>query len=128
MTTVKTIFANKKHEFPPFITKHRIFKTVKMVKKIFPEIGVSNCEKEVIIDNVQEIKETAKSMLNNISYKLNYYIPSNKKDNKLISSLTDTLKKSIKVKDGKVSLNLSKPILNKDGKVVFKKGEGVFKV
>jgi len=119
MPTVKQIFSKK--DFPSFIKKHKIFKTVKTIKKIFPEIGLPNSEKIVNIDNSQEIKETAKDLLGYMKYRLSYYSNAN-------SDLIKILDKSIVEKDGKISLNLSKEVVDKNGKVVFKRGEGVFKV
>lgn len=119
MQTVKQIFAKK--DFPSFIKKHEIFKTVKTIKKIFPEIGLPNSEKIVNIDNSQEIKETAKDLLGYLKYRLSYHSNAN-------SDLIKIIDKSIIKKDGKISLNLSKEVVDKNGKVVFKRGEGVFKV
>jgi hypothetical protein len=126
MPTVKQIFAKK--DFPSFITKHPIFKTVKTIKKIFPDIGLPNCEKIVTIDNTKEIKEHAEYLIDDLIYRLGNYITDSKRDQKLLKNLSQTLTSSITTKDGKVSLNLSKPVVNKDGKIVFKQGEGVFKV
>jgi hypothetical protein len=126
MPTVKQIFAKK--DFPVFIRQHPIFKTVKVVRKIFPDIGLPNCEKVVSIDNTEEIKETALNLVENMSCALHNYIPIYKQDYTLISNLSNTLVKSVVKKDGKISLNLTKPIADKDKKIVFKQGEGVFKV
>ena len=126
MPTVRQIFAKK--DFPSFITKHPIFKTVKTIKKIFPDIGLPNCEKIVTIDNTKQIKENAEYLIKDLSYRLSNHVYSPYRDQKLLDDLKQTLKTSIITKDGKISLNLSKEVLDKNGKVAFKKGEGVFKV
>src|SRR5271165_4106843 len=126
MPTVKQIFAKK--DFPSFITKHPIFKTVKTVKKIFPDIGLPNCEKNIKIDNSEQIRETAEDLIDTMTNYFYQRIPYSKQDRILLSNLERTIQNSILFKDGKVSLNLSKPITDKNNKIVFKQGEGVFKV
>lgn len=137
MPTVKQIFAKK--DFPSFIKNHQVFDTIKTVKKIFPEIGLKNCEKIVKIDSIDDIKETARKLVN----ELRNYLLSNKysmdcdfcfstgdggKIKSLVYDVSKVILNSIsQSSDGKITLNLSQSI-NVENKAVFKKGEGLFRV
>jgi len=61
MSDVKTIFAEKK--FPLFITTHSVFRTFKEVRKVFPEIGLPNTEKEIEVDNKKEAEASAQMLV-----------------------------------------------------------------
>jgi hypothetical protein len=148
MPNIKDIFAEKK--FPTFITGHAIFKTFKEVRKVFPEIGLPNCEKEVDVDNKGEVIAAATYLLNEIKTTIDrrlaginkYAIKKsdmkpkrkNKLDNTKVllsavnTKLTKSNKKFITENNGRITLNLPDDIVDVDDKVAFKKGEGLFRV
>lgn len=64
MSDVKTIFAEKK--FPSFITTHSVFRSFKEVRKVFPEIGLPNTEKEIEVDNKKEAEASAQMLVTEI--------------------------------------------------------------
>src|SRR5258708_37786750 len=69
---VKQVFAGK--PYPSWIKKHKVFKEFKTINKIFPDIGLSNCEKEVAIDNSKEAHRSAKALMSTIRWNVKYRI------------------------------------------------------
>ena len=147
MTDVKTIFSEKK--FPSFIANHSVFKTIKNVEKVFPEIGLPNTEKEIEVDNKKEALAAANALLIEMRALLDKRLRtidkfSKKKPdaigkrrsvklnrvNKLLSLIRDSIadKKCLVINNGRVTLNLPSDILDLDGKVAFKSGEGILRV
>src|ERR1019366_6867394 len=147
MTDIKKAFAEK--QFPTFIKNHSIFKDFKEIKKVFPEIGLPNCEKEITVDNGIVVKNAADSCIFEIKCIIENRINSltkfsksktemgkerkSKIDNciKLLSSTKEICrtrpKQFIISTNGKITLNLPSDILDVDNKVVFKAGEGLFR-
>jgi hypothetical protein len=149
MSDVKQIFAEKK--FPTFITQHSVFKNYKDIKKIFPEIGLPNCEKEIEIDNAKEVRAAAKQMLGSLRQTVDRRIQTINRYNdkhpdaigpKRKKKLENTIKLLTDVKDliskqtakcltdvnGKITLNLPADVADIDNKMTFKSGEGLFRV
>jgi hypothetical protein len=148
MSDVKKIFAEKK--FPSFITGHNLFKNFKEVKKVFPEIGLPNSEKEIEVDNTKEAQDAAKALLAGIQNALNERLRTINKyadkksdmgakrkvklenSKELLTEVKNQLSKSAKnfviSNNGRITLNLPNDIISKDKKVVFKSGEGLFRV
>lgn len=150
MTDIKKVFAEKK--FPSFIKDHEIFRSYKEIKKVFPEIGLPNCEKEILVDNSKEVKDAAANCLyeiesiiakrlNSISKfgtKKQVVKPDSKRKAKLdncIKLLTDVRSllskysnRFITSTNGKITLNLPQDILDAEGKVIYKAGEGLFRI
>jgi len=151
----KELLADKR--FPAWIKDHNVFKSNKKIDKIFPHIGLTNCEEEVTIDNSKEAIQSAKYLINDISNamaersrklasfakKKEVSSAERKKMNAkrkqkyencqlLLGLLNDSLKKNtdklITSNNGKITLNLSSEIKDADGNVAFKTGEGLFKV
>ena len=140
----KELFATKK--FPAWIKNHAVFKNHKQIAKIFPEIGLTNCEMEVDVDNAAEVKTAAKYLITDITAqitkrstglgkfavkKADTIKPKRKakmaKNQHLLNALKVKLVKStskvINTKNGKVTLNLPDDIVDEEKTVVFKSGE-----
>lgn len=149
MSNVKEIFAEKK--FPTFIKGHSIFKSFKEIKKVFPEIGLPNTEKEIEIDNSKEVKASASALLLELNRLINHRLAgiekyalkksdmSVKRKAKLdeIKALLLEIKKITSAKNktkcitsnnGRLTLNLPTDVLGSDKKSIFKAGEGIFRV
>lgn len=155
MSDIKTIFAEKK--FPQFITTHSIFRTFKEVRKIFPEIGLPNVEKEIEVDNKQEVQQSADFLMNAFVYAIDRRLQglqkySVKKVSKgsekppvgtkrikklenaanLLTAVRNNLanqkNKFLTSNNGRITLNLPNDILDSEKKVAFKNGEGLFRV
>lgn len=148
MADTKKIFTEKK--FPNWITSHSVFKNNKEIKKVFPEIGLPNCEKEIEVDNVKEANTAAKYLITELRQEMAHRIETleryvNKHPDKVgakrkkklentIKLLADTKKTLTKSKDciasvnGKITLNLPSNVASGDDKVAFKTGEGIFRI
>lgn len=153
MSEVKQIFSEKK--FPSFITSHPVFKNNKEVKKVFPEIGLPNTEKEIEVDNKKEAQASAVALLNEIRHMLEERIRTinkyqtkkpdaigKKRKKKLenVIKLLDTVKteiskggtgiknKFILENNGRITLNLPTDVADVEEKVTFKTGEGLFRI
>lgn len=141
------------HKYPPKIKSHDIFKKTKEIKKVFPEIGLPNCEKELTIDNSKEKIAAAQSLLVGIKEAtVRRFTNLDKWEKKKADEedLTDLRKEKIEnckfilkslqtdivkkkknfcvINDGKLTINLPSEIKDKSGKVVFKPGERLFGV
>jgi hypothetical protein len=155
MMDTKELLADKR--FPGWIRDHSVFKVNKKIDKIFPHIGLSNCNEECSIDNSREAIQSAKYLLNDISRTMSERsrklanfakkketpTAERKKMNAkrkakyencqlLLGALSDTLTKNpdklITANNGKITLNLTGDVKDSDGTVVFKSGEGLFRV
>ena len=156
MTKVADIKADPR--FPSFITDHLIFKSDHEIKKVFPEIGLSNITEKVFIDNSEEILEASKNLIVDIRSVVDHRLCSltryaEVKQNPnaaksfgdsrkvkyrqcslLLQRMKALLSKPYKTfiilndKTGKMTLNLPSNILDDEKKVLFKSGEGLFKV
>lgn len=136
MTTLKlhNIFENKK--YPPFIKNHKIFKQIDKVHKIFPLIGLDNCEEDVVIDNSGEIEALGVILVSHITVELDrvryntYYDEEGSYIARLMTGLRNCIvgaNNCVVSSGSRTTLNLPYDVLV-DGKVVFKKGSGLFKV
>jgi hypothetical protein len=134
--------------FPTWISNHSIFKSTKSIKKIFPEIGLNNCSEMAELDNSKEVVGTATALLRAIEAQiadrlstLTHYSESKSFGKvrvvkyKTVAHLLNRVKIAVgKTKnciiktDQKITLNLSADVADQDGKVIFKAGEGVFRV
>ena len=135
MTTLKLhdIFENKK--YPPFIKNHKIFKQIDKVHKIFPLIGLDNCEEDVVIDNSEEIHNLGVILVSHITQEIDrvmYDTPYSDHESYLVRLMTRLrncivgLNNCVVSSGNKTTLNLPYDILM-DDEVVFKKGSGLFK-
>lgn len=143
----KQIFAEKK--FPSFIANHKVFKSYKEIKKIFPEIGLPNCEKETNISNDNDAKNSALFLVQeivNAMYRRETALQRYKgkkafgkrRENKhkhiihllcyVRYSINNCGGTYIQSNNGRITLNLPTDINDLNGKVVFRKGEGLFRV
>lgn len=136
----------KKHRFPAWIKDHAIFKSHKEIAKVFPEIGLANCEQEIDIDNSEDVKIAAKALITEINghitkrfnglakfqEKHSDKIKPKRKikidtNQHLLNALKHKLQKQtnkcINTKNGKITLNLPEDITDSEKKVVFKSGE-----
>src|ERR1019366_1657777 len=120
-TTIKQIL--KANKYPPFIKNHAIFKTTKTVQKIFPLIGLINCEENVVVDNSDEATRLAAilhgEIWSHVAYRPNVSILA-------FANVLNVNKNSTTNSDGKLTLNLPEDVIV-GNKVLFKKGEGLFK-
>ena len=73
-TAVSELFKTK--PFPSWFSNHRIFKKIDKVKKIFPNIGLPNCEKEIDVDNVEPARAAADAFLKTVANKVSGRIDS----------------------------------------------------
>jgi len=149
MSDVKEIFSGNK--FPSFITSHNVFRTNKEVKKVFPEIGLPNTEKEIEVDNKEEARASAEALLNMIRHTLDERLRTinkyaTKKEDmgkrrkkklenvtKLLTDVKTEINKSGKNKflienNGRITINLPIDVADLEEKVAFKTGEGLFRV
>jgi hypothetical protein len=149
MTNTKDLFLKKK--FPDWIENHKVFKSNKQIKKIFPDIGLPNCEREIELDNSNEARASAINLISEInnelgrrSQKLNKFgakeaIKASKKRqsklddiNLLIQSVRNLILKQqnnfVIVNKGRITLNLPTDIFNSNKELVFKSGEGLIRV
>ena len=145
MTDIKTIF--KQNKFPSFISTADVFKKNKEIKKVFPDIGLPNVEKEMEVDNSKDAIKSAKTLTKSIAKLVDKRFAGIDKFKSKKEQFNEERKKKIEdckkiLKDfksqinddcvvannGKMTLNLKSDIADTDGKVLFKSGEGVFKV
>lgn len=148
MSDVKKIFSEKK--FPSFITSHAVFKKFKEIKKVFPEIGLPNTEKEIEVDNKKEAQTVASALLvemhqtiserlrtiNKFAAKKSDMGPKRKKKLENATLLLTSVKNGITksranffiVNNGRITINLPFDVSDVDDKVAFKSGEGMFRV
>jgi hypothetical protein len=128
MLTAKTILSKK--PFPSFIKNHNVFKTIKQVKKIFPEIGLVNCEEVVNIDNKNNVLTAARQLIECMRQQLDYgrFNPNHQYTNLISQLVREFNNECIVCNDGGISLALQNSVKDSTGKVVFKEGERLFRV
>src|SRR5260221_11862463 len=68
----------KSKAYPKWMMKHRVFKEVKAVKKVFSGIGFNNFEDEVLLDRSDEALAAGKSLLVSIRNLLRTAAPAKK--------------------------------------------------
>ncbi len=147
MTSIQE-FIDKK-ELPAFLKKG--LNQFSKVGKVYPKIGLPNCSEDIVLDNDNFVMESAKILIQAFSYIFDdpairlysyktYYSTKKVTEKKLkaIYNLGEVLGKlirslspanlSIHSSNGKISLKLCTDICDKDGSVVYKKGESLFKV
>jgi len=61
MISVEELFASNK--FPKWISSNPVFSKLDYIRKVFPDIGLSNFEDKIVINNSQEIISCAKYLL-----------------------------------------------------------------
>jgi hypothetical protein len=149
MASPKDIFAA--HKFPGFVKDHSVFKKLKSINKIFPDIGLPNCEEETVIDNSKEIAASADALVSEIQNAIDKRLRNIKKwvdkkeklsekrkakydecvhilnEMKGLASSAKARKKFLTPNNGKFTLNLPADITASDNKPVFKGGEGLFR-
>lgn len=150
MSNIKQVFADNK--FPTFITNHAVFRNHKEIKKVFPEIGLPNCEKEIEVDNKKEAMDSAKMLLGELRTSIDERLRTinkfstkkpdaigNKRKKKLDNALKllNGVKTAIAPKNigkclisnnGRVTANINVDVTDAEDKVTFKTGEGIFKI
>jgi hypothetical protein len=144
MIESKEVISNK--QLPDWIKNHKVFKEFDTINKVFPEIGLPNCEEEIEVNNLKEAKKCATTLVSDIKSEINSRIStinryakrvslSSKREEKIKNCVEVLGKikaainpdKVIKKSNNKLTLNLHKDI-SKDKEVLFKSGEGLFKV
>jgi hypothetical protein len=124
---IPNIFKDKKNKFPSFIKEHKVFKKFPKSIKIFPKLGLKNCEEKVNKNNF--LKEfLLQALAGSILEELNY----SNTHNKDINYIKNRIKVLIKNKPESFiskSLNLILPekIESKNKQLSFKKGSDFFK-
>jgi hypothetical protein len=147
MIDTAQLFKDKK--FPKWFQSHPIFKEVKTIKKVFPGIGLPNCEAEVEVDNGAPAEKSAKALVRAIGtnlseranevakYVLQPRIAADRKAHgkkcvALLTAVKQTLrapKNVIQKANGRVSLKLPNDIaIEGEQKPIFRKGESLFRV
>ena len=122
-------------KFPEWFLEDQSVKNVKFYK-IFPEIGLSNFEKNVRLDNFSTAHEFAIDLLYKINGILASKLSAVSSENHAIlfllhqslSTTSDKLVYFLKREDGKIKLVLPVNIYDKSGKVVYRVGESIFKI
>lgn len=139
-TNIQEFFRAKK--LPDWLVEHPAFKSIDKVDKIFPRIGLPNCTEQCTFENIESARTSAIALLT----QLKQYI--NESDHRLcekewetkpnlvnlhlaLSCLNAWLAKPhifISKKGGKISINLPETIYGTDKKILFRCGEGFFRV
>jgi hypothetical protein len=147
MISVEELF--KETTYPTWIRTHQVFKQLKHIRKVFPDLGIPNFEDKIIIDNSKEITTFANQLLTCIadslqerSVKITDFSKKGRIGKKrraqinFLLSLMDSLTKSlrsnqdafiVKSPSGKISLNLPEDLIYEDT-LFMKKGAGLFKI
>jgi hypothetical protein len=147
MIDTKELFKTKK--FPRWFQNHPIFKEIKTIKKVFPGIGLPNCETEVELDNSAPAEKSAKALVRAISsnlrirsnevaqYVLQPHIADDRKAHgtkcvALLGAVKQTLrapKNVIQKTDGRIAIKLPSDITPEgEQKHIFRKNESLFRV
>lgn len=141
---MNTIDVFKDKPFPKWMVSHPIFKDVKKISKVFPGIGLPNCDGDSSIDNGGAATKSAKHLIDQLKYVLgnkknalgNKKVSKDRQEklDKCIDLMSQIKKKINKGKkafissnNGKVSLTMPDDVVY-DDKIVFKKGERLFSV
>lgn len=147
-TPIAQIFKDKK--YPKWFQNHSIFKEVKTIKKVFPSIGLPNCEEEAGVDNTEQATDAAISLINTIvillndrAHTLTAYMKNVRNKNRQAHGLkclailksvnnllkTKNIKDCIQINNGRISLKLSDNItIESDNRPIFRKNESLFRV
>lgn len=146
MLNISDLFKEKK--FPGWFTKHPIFKEVKQINKVFPSIGLPNCEEEIQLES-RPAREAAKRLLQEIdrnlgsrNKKLKTFCdgkPEMSAERKVkserIFSLIKTLRSFfnegsfIKEHNNRLTLKIPADVfVEGDARPVFREGESLFRV
>lgn len=149
MITTTDLFKEKK--FPEWFTTHPVFKEVSTIKKVFPGIGLPNCEEECQLDmagpSSEAAKELVKAVENNINNriaKLGKWIKSKPelsaarktqgaRCDSLLTAMSSLIKNKRKdfVKENNGRLTIKLPVnvmIDGDVRPVFRDGESLFRV
>lgn len=147
MLSVEELFANNK--YPKWISTNPVFTKLEYVRKIFPDIGLSNFEEKLLVDNTSEIASCANQLLDVITDYINARTiklvafagkakvgKKRRKQLDFLLSVMSTLMHWLRTNkkgflltspNGKVSLSLPDDLVVKD--VIFmKKGTGLLKI
>lgn len=147
----KTILAA--HRYTKAIREHKAFKANRQIRKVFPDIGLPNCQTEITLDNSAEKRSAALQLLREIqqqlatrSDKISRFETKKQSENKLVGSqkakidrlsvLLRSIESSIRTtpngflteREGRLTINLPSAITTTDGKPVFKAGERLLSV
>lgn len=136
----------KNEKLPKFLVDHKILNSIGKVSKIFPSIGLPNCQETCKFDNANIAKRSASDLIYYTIYPLcdKFYhatyrpIPDKTKYDNLMywRDIAYKIKNSslagnfviVNPLDNKVSLKLSSDIVDNNNKVIFKHGESLFRV
>jgi hypothetical protein len=145
MIIIKHLFEQK--SFPNWFKSHPIFDTVHLAKKIFPSIGLPNCEKEIQLNNDLIVRKIATDLLNEICvsitsrlFSLTPFINTIKDDKRkelgikcitLLNNIKDLLKNQNSFieldNNGKIAIRLPHDISFND-ELVFRSNQSFFKI
>jgi hypothetical protein len=131
----------KEKEFPKWFSDHPVFKEIKTITKIFPKIGLSNCEEDMNAERKENVV-SARSLLRKFNSELlvvqrslgTFKNDENAaKHKKIITLLRRDLTKNkegfISIKDNIINLSLPDDVILPDAKKsYFRAGESIFKV
>ena len=143
---------NSSKPFPSWIKNHRVFKSLKKIEKVFPQIGLPNFTETITIYPSETIKAHGRAIVANVLVDLTYRAADlkasllvelsksgrerNEKCNLIQSSinLLNAFRDSISgqeltaMVDGKCVISAPSDVFNGSSTPLFKKGEAFFKV
>lgn len=122
MITTSSIFEYK--TYPKWIKEHLVFKNIPGVRKIFSNIGLTDFEEQIQIDNNAEIISCSKALLTMMAFHFNQ-----KNYTNIADAINFNIDKCIVKSDkGTVSLYLPINICDDNNNIIFKKGAGLIKL
>lgn len=137
---------------PAFLSQNKILLSFDKVDKIFPKIGLTNSDKECILDNSKFVAASALTFLQAVQYIFDhpskvlcdYYKWMPAKDftadknaeiyslgfviNETKNQIIEGYNKCIINDNGKLSLKIYEDVSDNNNRVVFKSGESIFKI
>jgi hypothetical protein len=142
-TNLQEFFNAKK--LPPWLVEHAAFKSINKVEKIFPRIGLPNCVEPCVFENVESARASGEALVSYLReyiqgarYSLEDHIPERERTNPIyvkpyscvrqLEKMMENPASFINKNGGKVSINLPEQVIDADGKPIYRKGAGFFKV
>jgi len=138
-TNIEEFFKTKK--LPPWLVEHAVFKSINKVDKIFPRIGLPNCIEPCLFENVESARVSGEALISQLREYVqasDYHLTAKDWSQPNLINLHDCLQQLLELmanpasfinkKGSKVSLNLPEQIVGSDNKVIYRKGEGFFRV
>lgn len=131
---VRHIIDNTK--YPDYIRNHGVFQKLNKIAKVFPSIGLPNCQEECDYQNIQDAKADAQNLLitdvRTALYKVidSYSCKASLRDiaSAIYNEITSYYSYMVIEEEGKINIKFYHDCgVNAEGKPFAKKGEGFFK-